>query len=219
MLHLNSRQYRLFLHDVHHAYLLLHRALRTIPPTMIPDLEPMPHPSQGIPDQHAALLPDGPLDQAHDDDSPVPSPSPVEVQESPTDELFNAVMAQPTDEEMSEDLPDEQPPTIVPNPVRHVSAPDPAELPLPKTQPKVKKTPKRPRAKKSPAKKPPRAKTPTGSNPSTAAPPWTDDELTLLVHLKTDNIGRPSWKAVASRLKRSEADVKNQWALLQANAG
>ena len=33
-----------FLQDVHHAYLLLHRAFQLIPPTIVPNLEPMPRP-------------------------------------------------------------------------------------------------------------------------------------------------------------------------------
>ena len=41
---LDERTFRLFLRDLHHAYLLLHRAFLQLPPTMIPDLEPMPHP-------------------------------------------------------------------------------------------------------------------------------------------------------------------------------
>ena len=41
---LSDRTFGQFLHDVHHAYLLLHRALQSIPPTIFPDLEPMPGP-------------------------------------------------------------------------------------------------------------------------------------------------------------------------------
>ena len=32
---LNDGTFAAFLHDVHHAYLLLHRALKSIPPTVI----------------------------------------------------------------------------------------------------------------------------------------------------------------------------------------
>ena len=42
--HLHDRAFQHFLHGVHHAY-LLHRAMSQLPPTMIPDLEPMPLPS------------------------------------------------------------------------------------------------------------------------------------------------------------------------------
>ena len=66
-MHLNSRSFRYFLHDVHHAYLLLHRALQTLPPTSIPDLEPMPHPSEGLFDQHPDLQP---IDAQGDESAP-----------------------------------------------------------------------------------------------------------------------------------------------------
>ena len=41
---LDDRTFRLFPHDVHHAYLLLHRAFLQLPPTIFPTLEPMPLP-------------------------------------------------------------------------------------------------------------------------------------------------------------------------------
>ena len=50
--------FRQFLHDVHHAYLLLHRAMALIPPTMIPNMEPTPLPSTGIWDQPEGLQPE-----------------------------------------------------------------------------------------------------------------------------------------------------------------
>lgn len=46
-----------FLHDVHHAYLLLHGAMSPLPPTMIPNIEPMPLPSTGAWDQPEGFLP------------------------------------------------------------------------------------------------------------------------------------------------------------------
>ena len=54
---------------------------------------------------------------------------------------------------------------------------------------------------------------------SEAASPWTEDERALLISLKSNKTGRPSWKAFADRLKRSEPDVRNQCALIQANLG
>ena len=81
-MHLNSRAFRYFLHDVHHAYLLLHRAMQTLPPTSIPNLEPMPHPSDGQFDQPPALQP---MEDQGEESAP-PSPplqqSPVEVEYS-----------------------------------------------------------------------------------------------------------------------------------------
>ena len=219
MMHLNSRQYRCFLHDVHHAYLLLHRALRTIPPTMIPDLEPMPHPSEGLRDQHDALQPDGPLAVAHDIDSPEYQPSPGEAPDSPTETFFQAVLRQPLDAGASDSDPAQPCQALVPAPVRHLEAPDPVDIPFPKPTAKAKKPAKRPRPKKSPTKKSPGKKKPLVNIPSEAASPWSQDDLALLIQLKNDKQGRPSWKAIAARFKRSESDVRNQWSLIQANLG
>ena len=47
-----------FLHDVHHAYLLLHRAMALLPPTLIPNIEPTPLPSTEVWNQPEGLRPD-----------------------------------------------------------------------------------------------------------------------------------------------------------------
>ena len=220
MMHLHSRQYRCFLHDVHHAYLLLHRAMRTIPPTMIPNLEPMPHPSEGVRDQHDALQPDGPLAVAPGIDSPEYQPSLGEATDSPTEAFFQAVIRQPLDVAASGS--DSAPPghARVPAPFHHVEAPDPAEIPFPRPTASVKKPAKRPRTKKSPTKKSPgKKKKPLSNLPSEAATPWSQEELSLLIQLKNDKQSRPSWKAIAARVRRPESDVRNQWSLIQANVG
>ena len=212
MMHLNSRAFRYFLHDVHHAYLLLHRAMQTLPPTSIPNLEPMPHPSDGILDQHPALQPMEDNGEEAAPPSPVFQPSPVEVDDSASERFFNAIMAQESDDADNKT----SPPTIfqpLPRPVRHLSAPEPHELPQPRPKPAVKKPAKRPRAKRARADK-----SPPLPQHSEAASPWTPEELALLKELKNNLKQRPSWKAVAERLKRSEADVKNQWALYKANS-
>ena len=46
-----------FLHDVHHAYLLLHRAMALLPPTLIPNIEPTPLPSTDVWNQPEGLRP------------------------------------------------------------------------------------------------------------------------------------------------------------------
>ena len=40
--------FRQFLHDVHHAHLLLHRAMALLPPTMIPNIEPTLEPTRRL---------------------------------------------------------------------------------------------------------------------------------------------------------------------------
>ena len=210
-MHLNSRAFRYFLHDVHHAYLLLHRAMQTLPPTSIPDLEPMPHPSEGLFDQHPELQPMA----ENGDEAGLPSSafphSPVEVEDSASERFFHAIMAQDFDDDDST----ARPPTIfqpLPRPVRHVAAPEPHELPQPKPKTAVKKPAKRPRTKRSTVDK-----SPLSPDHSEAASPWTPEEIAILKELKTNQKQRPSWKAVAERLKRSEADVKNQWSWCKAN--
>ena len=47
-----------FIHDVHHAYLLLHRAMALLPPTMIPVIEPTPLPSTGVWNQPEGFQPE-----------------------------------------------------------------------------------------------------------------------------------------------------------------
>ena len=78
---LNDGTFTSFLHDVHHAYLLLHRAFQSIPPTVIPDLGPMPHPGLEEPDQPDPLRPTS---------SPVPSPT----DEDNENEMFNLATGQ-----------------------------------------------------------------------------------------------------------------------------
>ena len=172
----------------------------------------MPLPSEGLSDQHPDLQPM----EVHDDEGALPSPdyhpSPVDVDDSASERFFNAVMAQ--DSDATENKAD--PPTVfqpLPRPVRHLSAPEPHELPQPKPKPAVKKPSKRLRTKRLGVDK-----NPPAPRHSEAAPPWTSAELSLLNELKSNTKQRPSWKAVADRLKRSEADVKNQWALYKANS-
>ena len=200
-MHLTSRIFRCFLHDVHHAYLLLHRAMQTLPPMARPDLEPMPHPSEGLPDQHEELQPTETLAAEPEARSPM------------SETFFQEVMNHTMDDEDEAQPP---PHTFhpLPRPVRYVNAPEPHELPKPTPKMAGKKPPRRPKVKKSPTTK-------KSSSPphSEAATPWTQEELTTLKDLKTNQRLRPSWKAVAERLKRSEADVKNQWSLMQANQG
>ena len=118
---LNDGTFRAFLHDVHHAYLLLHRAFRLIPPTVIPDLVPMPHPGLEELDQPDALQPTS---------SPVPSPTDEEAE----NEMFRLA----TDQE----LPHRMATAKVPPPVRHLAAPDARDVPIPPST--RSKSPRRP---------------------------------------------------------------------------
>ena len=126
--------FQAFLHDVHHAYLLLHRAFQIIPPTIVPDLELMPRPGLEELNQPEHMAP---LTLS----SPAPSPTASEVRalsaekEEEDNEIFRLVADQ--------DLPHRVATAKVPPPVRRVSAPD---LPAPGlSQPPPSAPPKAPR--------------------------------------------------------------------------
>ena len=68
---LNDGTFRAFIHDTHHAYLLLHRAFQSLPPTVIPNIAPASPLGHGELDQQDYLRPAS-LPDARD---MVPSPS------------------------------------------------------------------------------------------------------------------------------------------------
>ena len=190
-----------FLHDVHHAYLLLHRAMALLPPTMIPNMEPAALPSTGVWDQPEGLVPQY---SAHTN--------------AYIDNFFHTFgdeipIASPThddDKDKDEDLHH----SMLPEPYTHVTAPDPAELhdscrfsnkdKTPAKRPKPKTTPKAPaKRQRRKEKSPPRSPSPTS--------PWTLDEKKKLRLLKADERSRYSWKAIASKLGKTEHDVRTMW--------
>ena len=133
---LHEQVFQQFLHDVHHAYLLLHRAMALLPPTMIPNMEPTPLPSTGIWDQPDGLLPQY---SAH------------------TNAFIDRVQFPPLDTDEEPVKSDDQTYYALPEPHSHVAAPAPDELPDSCRFSIPDKTPaKRPRAKnipKAPAKR------------------------------------------------------------------
>ena len=99
-----------FLHDVRRAYLLLHRAMALLPPTLIPNIEPTPLPSTDVWNQPDGLRPhysnqtNAFIDAVH-----IPSPD-IAEEEALMDELLE---------------------TNLPEPHQHVAAPSPEALPEP----------------------------------------------------------------------------------------
>ena len=118
---LDDRTFRHFLRDVHHAYLLLHRALQQIPPTMIPILEPMPLPCLDDLNQPEPLIP-------VTIPSPDPSPTASDIRVPSNNEDEDNVMFRMV---ADQDLPHRAASAKVPPPVRHLMAPAPSDLPLP----------------------------------------------------------------------------------------
>ena len=99
-----------FLHDVHHAYLLLHRAMALLPPTLIPNIEPTPLPSTEVWNQPEGLRPD---------------------YSDSTNAFIDAVHLPPPDLAEEEALMDDLLEPNLPEPHQHVAAPPPDALPDP----------------------------------------------------------------------------------------
>ena len=114
---LNDGTFRAFIHDTHHAYLLLHRAFQSLPPTVIPNIVPASPLGPGELDQPDYLRPAS-LPDARD---MVPSPS--SLIEDDDKELFPTTAGQ--------DLPPRKVKGPLPQPVRHCKAPAAWEVPIP----------------------------------------------------------------------------------------
>lgn len=69
-------------------------------------------------------------------------------------------------------------------------------------------TSKRPRFAPEPPSEPP-------SEPRPTSHPWTEDDIEKLRAMKLDTVARPSWQAVAARLKRPESDCRAKWNLIK----
>ena len=202
---LNDGTFPAFLHDTHHAYLLLHRAFQSIPPTVIPDMVPTPHPGPEELDQPDYLRPTS---------SPVPFPT----DEDEENEIFKLATSQ--------DLPHRMATAKVPPPVRHFAAPDAVDVPIPNST--LSKSPLR-----SPPKAPSRhRRRSTGSHLDRAAEArnisrsrsssvraapraWTQEDIAKLRELKKDSRARPAWKTIAGKLARNVDDCKMRWKRIQ----
>ena len=114
---LNNGTFRAFVHDTHHAYLLLHRAFQSLPPTVIPNIVPASPPGHEELDQPDYLRPAS-LPDARDI---VPSPS--SMNEDEEKDLYKTVTGQ--------DQPHHKTKVNLPPPVRHCQAPDAGDVPIP----------------------------------------------------------------------------------------
>ena len=192
----------------HHAYLLLHRAFQSIPPTVIPDMVPAPPPGPGELDQHDYLRPTSSWSE------PVPS-----MDEDEENDLFKAVTGHDLSHRMAN--------AELPQPVRHLAAPDADDVPIPHSA--LSKSPLR----ASPKPAPTHRRRSTGSHLDKAAEArnisrsrsssvraiprdWTPEDLAKLRELKKDTKARPNWNTVAGKLARSPDDCKKRWKKLKA---
>ena len=205
---MNDGTFRAFVHDTHHAYLLLHRAFQSIPPTVIPDMVPAPPPGPGELDQPDYLRPTSSWSE------PVPS-----MDEDEENDLFKAVTGHDLSHRMAN--------AELPQPVRHLAAPDADDVPIPHSA--LSKSPLR----ASPKPAPTHRRRSTGSHLDKAAEArnisrsrsssvraipqdWTPEDLAKLRELKKDTKARPNWNTVAGKLGRSPDDCKKRWKKLKA---
>ena len=203
---LNNGTFRAFVHDTHPAYLLLHRAFQSIPPTVIPNMVPASPSGHAELDQPDYLRPTS-LPDVHDI---LPSPT----DEDEKNEISKVVTGQ--------DLPHRMANANVPPPVRHFAAPDAVDVPIPNSA--LSKSPLRAAPKPSPS----RRRRSTGTHLDRAAEArnisrsrsssvravpraWTPEDLAKLRELKQDSKARPNWKTVAGKLARSVDDCKKRW--------
>ena len=212
---LNNGTFRAFVHDTHHAYLLLHRAFQSLPPTVIPNIVPASPPGHGELDQPDYLRPAS-LPDARDI-----LPSPSSMNEDDEKELFKTTTDQDPPPRMAKT---NLPPTSSTLPGTSAAW----EVPIPNSA--LSKSPLSASAAPKPA--PDRRRRSTGSHldraaearnisrsrsPSASVVPraWTPEDLAKLRELKQDGKARPNWKTVAGKLARGEDDCKRRWKRLK----
>ena len=191
-----------FLHDVHHAYLLLHRAMALLPPTLIPNIEPTPLPSTDVWNQPDGLRPHY-SDQTNDfiDNAHIPSPDTVE-DEALMDELLE---------------------THRPEPHHHVAAPSPEVLPAPsKLSTRTPSPPTRKQKAKAVPKAPVKRRRRLDQSRSRSSSPlslWTSEDKQKLRTLKADEKSRFSWRVISTKMGKSEEDVRSMWNKIKDKLG
>ena len=191
-----------FLHDVHHAYLLLHRAMALLPPTLIPNIEPTPLPSTDVWNQPDGLRPhysdqtNAFIDAAH-----IPSPD-ITEDEALMDELLE---------------------TNLPEPHQHVAAPVPDGLPAPsRLSTAAPKPPNRKQKAKAVPKVPAKRRRRTDKSRSRSSSPlstWTFEDRQKLRTLKGDEKSRFSWRVISAKMGKSEEDVRAMWNKIKDRLG
>ena len=182
-----------FLHDVHHAYLLLHRAMALLPSTLIPDIEPSPLPSTGVWNQPEGLQPEySDSTNAFIDATHIPPPD-LEAEEHFLDDLLHPL----------------------PEPHQHVAAPPPDTLPAPsKLSSTASTSPKRKQKAKSTLKAPANRRRTGHQSPLRSPSPtttWTTEEKQKLRNLKADGRSRFSWRVISTKMGKTEKDVRSMW--------
>ena len=191
-----------FLHDMHHAYLLLHRAMALLPPTLIPNIEPTPLPSTDVWNQPDGLRPHySDRTNAFIDTADIPSPDLAE-EEALMDELLE---------------------THLPEPHHHVAAPSPEVLPAPsKLSTTTPSPPNRKQKAKAVPKAPAKRRRRHDKSRSRSSSPlsfWTFEDKQKLRTLKADEKSRFSWRVISTKMGKSEEDVRSMWNKIKDRLG
>lgn len=191
-----------FLHGVHHAYLLLHRAMALLPPTLIPNIEPTPLPSTGVWHQPQGLQPEF---------------------SDATNAFIDGVHLPPPDLEEEEAFMDELLQHNLPEPHQHVAAPPPDDVPDPSNLSKPTSTPQKRKSRAKAAPKAPakrrRAQHPSPSRSPSPTPTWTAEDKKKLQTLKADERSRFSWRVISTKLGKDEAEVRSMWNKIKDKLG
>ena len=191
-----------FLHDVHNAHLLLHRAMALLPPTLIPNIEPTPLPSTDVWNQPEGLRP---------------------IYSDQTNAFIDAVHLPSPDHADDEALMDDLLEPNLPEPHQHVAAPPPDALPDPLKLSTVASTPPKRKQKAKAAPKAPAKRRRLHEQSRSRSPSpltnWTSDEKQKLRTLKSDEKSRFSWRVISTKMGKSEADVRSMWNKLKDTLG
>ena len=209
---LNDGTFRAFIHDTHHAYLLLHRAFQSLPPTVIPNIVPASPLGPGELDQPDYLRPAS-LPDARD---MVPSPSSLiedddkELFQQPWDKTY--LLAKSRALFLNQfDIAQHQRQRKFQSRILHYSKSPLRAAPKPAPDRRRHSTGSH-LDKAAEARNISRSRSPSGSVVPRA---WTPADLAKLRQLKQDGKARPNWKTVAGKLARSEDDCKRRWKKLQ----
>ena len=192
-----------FLHDVHHAYLLLHRAMALLPPTLIPNIEPTPLPSTDVWNQPDGLRPHySDQTNAFIDNAPIHRRiwrkkrhlwmnwwKPISLSHN------NMLLLR----------------------LLHDVLPAPSKLSTRTPSPPSRKQ-KAKSAPKAPAKRR-RRRDQSRSRSSSPLSLWTSEDKQKLRTLKADEKSRFSWKVISTKMGKSEEDVRSMWNKIKDQLG
>ena len=173
-----------------------------LPPTMIPNIEPTPLLSTGIWGQPEGLQP---------------------VFSEPTNAFIDSAQFPTPELEEEETLMEDLVQFNLPQPHQHVAAPSPEDLPDPsKLSPTAATPAKRKQKAKATPKAPAKRRRRSDKSPSRSPSPlstWTMEDKQKLHTLKSDEKSRFSWRVIATKMGKTETDVRAMWNQIKDTLG